>query len=1080
MGRRKGISTTTSPSSAVTASSVAVLSSDYHHQRLPSDCTTPTTTTAAVSTGVRSPQHYHPYNNYSHRSSGCGGGGGSSGKSRKMRCYSENDNMTTTTDVDSDASSSSFCYSPRHNHHHHHHHQPHPHSIVAPANTALSVMSPPSRSNDKDTTRAPCCSAPCLALETLSSSTLLLPAASSPTHMAPHRRRFLSPLRLWTTLILCIALLMQPTFAEIVPLGNSMQLVTGGGPSKQLKLNDIQSYLKSLDKSKKGEANLAATTAAAAVHRDPVKDREPVSLMWGIGDTTAYVGRLFTYPLPNDAFKGEIKSFKVMEAGKTTLPRWLYFDVETRTFSGVPKPADIAQYYIEVVAQAEDQGAVSQFAKDVFSIHVTKESSKPATAAVSAAISSSSSKKNGKGSNSPPVVRCMPQEPETAFTLIVDADLDQLPPHGIVGLLKKLEHNLELVSEMFKVGPATTGNRPIPPVRAVAPDTSSSSTLVSGPGDTKTAKHPGVLVTWLVGCGRVEPQHMNVLQRVESISANGTLSELLGHGVVGWHVTNRQVPLPEKRVRRAAIMATPAVTDIAPTVMATRTRGHEGDGGMTHRVPTMESSLIQPTRTHPHSHKTHHRHTDGMTTLHPSTMGPKGGSTLKTKSLPDGTFTMTGGDVSMTGVVPPIIPTKPSTGMATSMPEYCSHARKLKPRIAHRIPVQEFEAGKRAYFSVPSDTFIDCKDPSDRLKLGFFLDDYKQIPPYFWLQPDPANDKSMIGLPMESNVGIHNMTVVAINSDGMTDYLDFLVKVLKNKKLKSNEVTHKIKMKFSMEYKKFMSNINSRLDLIDKIGKLYGDADASSVTVLEITEGSVEVSWTNNTLVGTKCPDDATKALFERLVDDKKQVKRSARKAMKPFKLQSAQIIPMGACAGGYINPMPSTTMAAATTPELKKQQSDDENDILISTVVPAVIIVSILLLALLVACILYRKKRKGKMSLSSASEHDAYSGKGAPVIFAEELEDKPTDCQRPLILDDEKPPHPPPEYQHSSSESTQSTPNQDRRRGGHRSDGGVNEPILGSQPYEPPPPVTASQGKKQPRPHVQPPYRSPPPYVPP
>ncbi|XP_036366867.1 LOW QUALITY PROTEIN: dystroglycan-like [Octopus sinensis] len=792
---------------------------------------------------------------------------------------------------------------------------------------------------------------------------LLLPATSSATHMAPHRRHFLSPLCPWMTLILCIALLMQPTFAleaqhqQQQPADGifNMERDVGAPPpapvaaSMQLKLNDIQSYLKSLDKSKKGEANHAATTTAAtasttAVHCDPV------SLMWGIGDTTAYVGRLFAYPLRNDVFKGDIKSFKVMEAGKTTLPKWLYFDVETRTFSGVPKPADIAQYYIEVVAQAEDQGAVSQFAKDVFSIHVTKESSKPATAAAeAAAISGSSSKKNSKGSNSPPVIRCMPQEPETAFTLIVDADLDQLPPHGIVELLKKLEHNLELVSEMFKVGPATTGNRPIPPVHAVTPDTSSSSTLVSGPGDTKIAKHPGVLVTWLVGCGRVELQHMNVLQRVESISANGTLSELLGHGVVGWHVTNRQVTLPEKRVRRAAIMATPAVTDIAPT------------------------------RTHLHSHKTHHRHTDGM---------------------------------------------------AISMPEYCSRARKLKPRIAHRIPVQEFEVGKRAYFSVPSDTFIDCKVPSDRLMLAFFL---KQLPPNIWLQRDPANNKSIIGLPMESNVGILNVTVVAINSDGMFNNMDFLVKVLKNKNLKSNKVTHKIKMKFSMEYKKFMSNLDSRLNLIDKIGKLYGDADASSVTVLEITEGSVEVSWTNNTLVGTKCPDDATNALFERLVDQKAG-ETFSKESNETFQAAIGPNNPDGSLCWGLYQPNAehhNGTMAAATTPELKKPQSDDENVILISTIVLGVTIVSILLLALLITCIRYRKSRRGKMSLSSAGEG--------------------TQLTQP-----------------------------DRRRGGHRRNGGVNEPILGSQPCEPPPPVTVWQGKKQPRPHMQPPYTSPPPYVPP
>lgn len=37
----------------------------------------------------------------------------------------------------------------------------------------------------------------------------------------------------------------------------------------------------------------------------------PVSLMWGIGDASATIGRLFNHAIPADAFKGEILSISV-------------------------------------------------------------------------------------------------------------------------------------------------------------------------------------------------------------------------------------------------------------------------------------------------------------------------------------------------------------------------------------------------------------------------------------------------------------------------------------------------------------------------------------------------------------------------------------------------------------------------------------------------------------------------------------------------------------------------------------------------------------------------------------------------
>lgn len=40
-------------------------------------------------------------------------------------------------------------------------------------------------------------------------------------------------------------------------------------------------------------------------------DSSGVTLMWGIPDTTAPLGKLFEYSIPNDAFKGNIKKFEV-------------------------------------------------------------------------------------------------------------------------------------------------------------------------------------------------------------------------------------------------------------------------------------------------------------------------------------------------------------------------------------------------------------------------------------------------------------------------------------------------------------------------------------------------------------------------------------------------------------------------------------------------------------------------------------------------------------------------------------------------------------------------------------------------
>lgn len=89
------------------------------------------------------------------------------------------------------------------------------------------------------------------------------------------------------------------------------------------------------------------------------------------------------------------------------------------------------------------------------------------------------------------------------------------------------------------------------------------------------------------------------------------------------------------------------------------------------------------------------------------------------------------------------------------------------------------------------------------------------------------------------------------------------------------------------------------------------------------------------------------------------------------------------------------------------------------------------LLLAAIIACILYRRRLTGKMELGKCwiflqpiaiihnfylsgdeEERRSFRSKGIPVIFQDELDEKPEIGNKsPVILKDEKPPLLPPSY---------------------------------------------------------------------
>lgn len=181
--------------------------------------------------------------------------------------------------------------------------------------------------------------------------------------------------------------------------------------------------------------------------------------------------------------------------------------------------------------------------------------------------------------------------------------------------------------------------------------------------------------------------------------------------------------------------------------------------------------------------------------------------------------------------------------------------------------------------------------------------------------------------------------------------------------------------------------------------------------------------------------------------------------AIMDFPVSAIQIVPINNCKA---KPKPPQVPVQENIPRTREESTAPEinsEEYFITIIVPAVIISVMLLVAGIAACVLYRRRRTGKMNVEEDGR-SSYGNKGIPVIFQEELDEKPeSGTKTPVILKDEKPPLAPPEY--SKSGSLRLTDD--------------------SEPYQPPPPFTRTQDNgRQPRPKPTPTYRKPPPYVPP
>lgn len=792
---------------------------------------------------------------------------------------------------------------------------------------------------------------------------------------------------------------------------------------------------------------------------------------------------------------------QITKVGIDKLPSWLTFNPLKTELKGIPGPEDKGQIYLEVRVTGDD----NSHADDVFSIEILDDTNGPVGTVASS------------GENAPKIIRCKRAEPQTIVTVVVDTDLGQISPVQKMNLFDNMASHLNLATEMLKLMPV--GNKPM----------FDSSALVVGPGNVKAPKTVGALVSWIVGCGQVDNGHLSSLQQMESAAANGDLTSAVGYDIIGWHVTNTRFQAKPRKRRQAT--ATPTMTPPAPTKVIEPSSTEQVASTSVSIKPT-KSMEVKPTAMPDTETKMMPSSTKAI--VQPSESSQSSSTTSKpTEVLPSTSFTMTSSSTTSSEVTPSTtrtttpstIETKPTTKPPTTKPttpeptpeEPCPLRGEKKPPVVNkRLDNQILTVGSVIRLKIPKDTFKDCYDDSTNdLDLTVTFSNDESLPDGYWLELNRRSSRPdiLVMNPLEMDAGSYTFKLTATNFYGKSTSFNFVI-VVEGQEMMKVPLNHELSMTIDTDYNKFMKSLDKRIELSNKVSRIFGDKNSDSLMVTRLEKGSVVYAWTNTSMASSDCPIDDMKALVNKMFNTDGTLTESAQDELQPYTVTAASSQPLGACKNHPDFPkrmigMKMTTQKVKTSAKPEKITTTTEqptikytdmpktslkpspekttaavaaagaggggSDIWITTVVPAIVVVIVLIIALIIACCLYRKRRKGKMKLEEKNKFA--NSKGVPVIFADEYEEKPNDSTRPLILQDEKPPMPPPEYQRASSEtsgnsnSTQPIDYKDVEEI-EMEDTSEISPL-----YSPPPPVTASNNSKPP--HVQS-SRGPPPYVPP
>ncbi|MCI4381027.1 hypothetical protein PGIGA_G00246860 [Pangasianodon gigas] len=830
----------------------------------------------------------------------------------------------------------------------------------------------------------------------------------------------------------------------------------------------------------------------ASMHSTLLSDMQAsVSRVSTVSDSVAVVGQMFRMRIP--LVSEDCRAIDILSGiGSAAFPEWLYWDSQLCLLQGLPLEGDKGLYRFSLSSEAlqSHDGSIhshlllsgtklssSSYTNarqpDVFVITVNPEDQQDIESAPVALQTQS---------NATNACICSSGQSATVLTIILDADLTKMNSRERLVLLQKMTHFANEPPELMRVMPVIN-NRFF-----------DMTAFMAGPGNAKKVVENGALLSWKLGCA-LDQSNLPDISGVQVPAKDGTMSTLLGYPVVGWYIVNKK-PQVVKRVRRQIhntptpvpsqfpptthlvpaerIVPAPASPFIAPStnLMVNPARGPlplpvkptirvrdqiAYTPVLNQPLPTQvlgsTSTLpLQPTLTRPGYVE------PTASVAPPTTRRPKTSTSKKGKK---------------SKITP--VPREPKTTDAPSR----SPLTNQKPQLHNSIGEVHVWVGTYFEVKIPADTFFDQEDGNtEKLRLLLQQNLYQALDQGSWIQFN-SSSQLLYGLPDQSHVGKHEFLMIAIDKENSSAMDAFEVHV--NQWPTDDQSPVVFTARFQGEPEMLINDIHKKILFCKKLASALGDRNSSSVTLRNISRGSILVEWTNTSLPKNPCPAEQIQEMCRRISDAQGHPTSVFYSAMEPEfkpinvgarganKCQRFSFLPLAEVSIPVSPENISVPVPSAVTPSSSSGWHNSD-DVYLHTVIPSVVVAALLLTAGFIAMVCYRKKRRGKMT---TEEQATFIKKGVPIIFADELDDakSPPSSSMPLILREEKPPMPPPHYPSSACGEVHQILEEYIS---------FNDDDPSAPPYQPPPPFTVPIEGRGSRPKNMSAYRCPPPYVPP
>ncbi|XP_060805473.1 dystroglycan 1 isoform X1 [Amyelois transitella] len=699
--------------------------------------------------------------------------------------------------------------------------------------------------------------------------------------------------------------------------------------------------------------------------------------LWGVPDTSAYVGHLFRMEIPKEAFSGEVQAYKIRREDGRRTPSWLAVDSKHGLISGLPQHADLGAHTFTVTAHGQTKGLT---ATDSFTIEVKKAEEKPHS-------------KYGS---------CVRSENKLVLVILIDGQFQYIAPRQRIRALMELANFMAIDGDEFWMEPYKT--------EAARTQT----VLMSGPGTTQRRRSDAATAIYLnVGCNdKLWSRHKVLVAGLREQSRDGTLAHVLRLPVLGWRLLAVK---PAPRHKRQSIyeegsgqyddydneedpadadysgydedkddsytdLAGGPLTDNTEDVKITpydATSASESSSvNYTQEVPftprrigssyaefplenatdpplptTTEAELqtviireselpissSEPPTSIPSPTPLSTTSTTSTTEMPvplppvivPTTVLPN--TTLPPTTTPKSTVLTSAATVTTT-------PTEASTLEVTKFQEYSSSERSSTiigrttetvtfampanqpPTLKHHMKKLAIIAGKAFRYIIPADLFT---DPEDGSNLTFTMYEAENVPlsKDSWIQFIPSG-REVYGLPLERHVSRWNFIVEAQDSEGLIARGPLDITVQQHKS--GRTINHQFVMQFEL-LKQYNNVIDWQIRALEGIVNLFRDTDMHHLTVLNATQnGNIcEFVWTNDTLPKDPvCPMDDINRLMKIMESESEPGAPAANlsRAMSP-QLQVLRVRWRG--AGRCARPAPPPARAPDTYPPVTRNQVD-------------------------------------------------------------------------------------------------------------------------------------------------------------